>query len=242
MLVYYFGPEIAGIYTTNYNLVISAQSFLFGPLLLTVHPRLMKLWNNNDVRYLSVLYQAIDIFVIGAALSLAFFTIHSQSIGQLLMAETYRPGNGLMPWIALGHCLWGYAAYLNKELEFNHQTWKMALFAFAAVGVNFLLNLLLMPVYGMAAAAATTVFAYAVYLIMTYYCSPRQMKLLPGPVALRAMVLIPLILYAVQALINVLVPVPAFTNLVLILVVGALLFVAALCFNLRKEFSVLFPR
>lgn len=179
MIAYYLDVKAAGIYAINYNIVVSLQSLLFAPLLLAVHPLLMKLWNSEDPNYRATLQQAMHVFIILAVLALSFFTLCHQYVGQILLGDAFREGTVFMPFIAMGHIAWGFAAYLNKSFEFRQETSKMALLALLSAVVNFALNALFIPVYGPIAAAWTTVVSYVAYLMGTYWFSHKMVRVLP---------------------------------------------------------------
>lgn len=192
------GPVVVGIYATNYNLVIAVQSFAFGPLLLAAHPRLMSFWNSRNPIYEAELRQTISVYSIIAGLTLGIFLSGYESLGRLLMAPEYQPGNYLMPVIAFGHILFGYASYINKSYEFMGQTWKMGILALIAVCVNYALNLVLMPTYGMAAAAYTTVASYAIYLAISYAARPKQVPLSLTITGVIPIVVFPLVMFSLR--------------------------------------------
>lgn len=160
--------DAAGVYATNYNLIVSVQSLAFGPLLLAVHPQLMRLWNQQDPAYQHVLQEAVALFGLLAALALGFFWACHSGIATWLLGTEFRAASPLMPLISLGHILWGLAAYLGKGFEFRRQTARMARFALIAVVVNAGLNWLALPRFGMTAAAGTTLAAYALYTVLVY--------------------------------------------------------------------------
>ena len=180
MLAYYFNAQEAGVYTIAYNIVISIQSFAFGPLLLAVHPKLMRLWNSNNQDYGNMLRQAVTVFLILSAIIVGFLAAASNSIGELLLGSAFRGATALMPIISLGHICWSFTAYLNKGFEFRKQTWKMGLLGIVAALINFFLNIVAIPRFGVSAAAYTTLIAYASHLLITYYFSRPTLLSLPS--------------------------------------------------------------
>jgi len=66
----------------------------------------------------------------------------------------------LIPLIALGHLLVPFYIISNYELIFQKKSLQVALLSTFSVFVNIILNILLIPRYGIFAAAATTLVAY----------------------------------------------------------------------------------
>lgn len=240
MIGHYIGADAAGIYATNYNIVISLQSSLFAPLLLVTGPIFMRLWNEYDDKYQDVLQQTITLLALLAAASFGIFLACYKSIGGLMMGPDFRPGNPLMPWISAGHIAWGFAIYFNKAFEFRQETWKISLFALCSVGVNGLLNVWLIPLLGMEAAAYTTFVSYLFYtLIVLVLAVQYEPRLLPNKKSLGFLLAIPIIMITVSRSANSLVPRFSIGGLLTALVAGGCTLVYALWFLNRRH--LIFP-
>lgn len=169
MISYYNGAADAGIYAINYNIVYSSQSLLFGSMLLSYHPTLMKLWNEKNSSYKSVINEAIGIFSIISAFTIGIFISLYKDIGVLLLGSSFRLDSPIMPIIAIANTIWGLSAYINKPFEFKSQTWKMACMCVLAAVINLTLNIIFIPHYGILAAAYTTLISFSIYVAISVF-------------------------------------------------------------------------
>jgi O-antigen/teichoic acid export membrane protein len=68
--------------------------------------------------------------------------------------------------IFLGTFLWQIAMFFHKPMEFKKQTKPMLVAVCIALVTNILVNVVLIPVYGLIAAAYATILGSAVYILL----------------------------------------------------------------------------
>lgn len=87
----------------------------------------------------------------------------------LLLASQYGPAAGVIPWVVLGHLFVAlYFPPMNTiTLVVGRTKWVPALTGTAAA-TNVVLNLILIPRFGILAAAATTAVSYALLFVLVF--------------------------------------------------------------------------
>ncbi len=192
------GVEAAGLYAAPYDLTMRSLHVLMIVVAMAGNPIVMRTYESDGeaaARPL-MLRQAELLLAVGLPATIACALL-APAIATLLLGQAFRASAvQLMPWIALGTLLIGFQA-LYVALAFSlprkplQETWVIALGAL----LNLVLNLLLIPRWGLVGAAVATVAAYAFILVVTLHIGRRLMPL-PLPVAGLAKILAACALWA----------------------------------------------
>jgi O-antigen/teichoic acid export membrane protein len=161
--------EQVGIYAAIYDLLVRGLGLLFAPVVLAVHPRIMKLADRGAAgESRKVLLQAVGlqiaIFIptlvafVWALPPLLKYVLPSES-----MAQAAVP---LIVPLATGAFAWQLALLLHKPLEVRMRTAVMLGFLAVALAVHTSAAILLIPRFQLLAAAYSTVLSSAVYILL----------------------------------------------------------------------------
>lgn len=174
MIGIYNGTADAGIYAANYNLVSASIGLISMPVLVAAYPHLMKEWSNNNKTKVSYWLGVIssNILTIGIIL-VGLIWLFASDIANIFLGPTFREGYLLMPIVFAGMVAMSFAHYAHKPFEFFEKSTQMMLIALSIAGINILLNVYFLPIYGYIAAAWTTLFSYLAYLILVYLLGKR---------------------------------------------------------------------
>jgi O-antigen/teichoic acid export membrane protein len=178
-LQFFRGSNEVGIYSSNYNLVASAISFVTMPLLTAAHPLLMKAGITishrkekveslitNFSRYYSLMTIPIIIYIV----------FSYKKITELILGVDFRPGGVVLPIVLFGLIAWNFAMFGHKGLEFRNKTRTMFLYVIICTIIKIILNFLFIPRYGFIAAAFTTLVAFLIYPVLVYYGTKNDIK------------------------------------------------------------------
>jgi O-antigen/teichoic acid export membrane protein len=91
-----------------------------------------------------------------------------QVAGHHLIGPRYWGGLGIVPIVLFGYVFLGAATNLSAGIYITKKTQWLPVVTFAGAAVNVVVNLLLIPVWGMAGAAWATFAAYAAQAAATY--------------------------------------------------------------------------
>ena len=119
----------------------------------------------NTKDYVSI-KRVTPLYVISFCLLAFGVMLFAPEILLILGGENYMVAKYVMPPVALA-CIFQflYTMYVNIE-QINKHTLEMAIASISAAGLNFLLNIWLIPIWGYIAAAYTTVLSYFWLLII----------------------------------------------------------------------------
>jgi O-antigen/teichoic acid export membrane protein len=160
--VYSIGYQLGaamGLATTAFN--AAWVPFLFGTLKEEgegAHPKVARL----------VTYYAITLCFLG--LGWALLVEHAITI---IAAPEYREAYRITPWVVGGYVLGGLYLVPTNLLFWRRRTRVIPMLTVTAGAVNVGLNLWLVPRYGAIAAAWSTLAAYAILLVLTWWSAER---------------------------------------------------------------------
>lgn len=103
----------------------------------------------------------------------ALFLLSDFAIG-LLYGEKYAGAGRIVRFLTPYYLLYGLSAYFALFLDFHGKAGKRSLWYLIMVGINFVLNLLLIPPYGPEGACMATVISLIPYTVFLVYATYRQ--------------------------------------------------------------------
>jgi O-antigen/teichoic acid export membrane protein len=175
VLQFFRGSQDVGLYAANYAIVAGVVAVACAPVLYAAHPILMRAWNTGEkAAAANLLGQVIHMLAAATLVGTGILVLFARDLSVVLLGPAYN-GHAIMPIVFAGHMLWHIAAYAHKPLEFGRRTRTMMIGAGAAAALNLGLNFLLVPRYGIMAAAWTTLAAYAGYLLACGWLGQRTL-------------------------------------------------------------------
>jgi O-antigen/teichoic acid export membrane protein len=173
----YLGPRAVGIYSANYALASMVMLFQ-APLQISLFPKVAELWARDPERarrYISAsnrffLLLAIP-FTVGMAVLARPLFLHlgNREIADASGWTTFYVGTGVM--------LWGLSFMQSQAFHGARRTGQLGGATLAAAALNLALTWVLVPRFGIAAAALSTLVAFAALCVLL---GVRGRALLPG--------------------------------------------------------------
>lgn len=168
----YNGLEQAGLYSAGYKLgmfmavVTSAFRFAWQPFFLSHAkdadaPRLF-------ARVMTYYVLVTGMLMVGLTFFVPSIMCHAWPFVGVMLDASYWAGLSIVPIILLAHMFDGIYANLMPGVYINKLTGKLPFVTGAAALLNFIANLLLVPTYGMIAAAWVTLASFALQATLLY--------------------------------------------------------------------------
>ena len=160
------GVDQLGQYSASYNLTAYLDIILLAALLQAVRPAYMQIWESEGAAPThAFLSKGFHLYIVLGIPFVAMFAVTSPYLLGILAGPKYAVGTIIIPYVALSFWIEGAMYFLAAGLYiFKNTKWLMFCSLFAT-SVNLGLNLLLIPVYGIAGAAAVTLLSYIVFMI-----------------------------------------------------------------------------
>jgi len=163
---HYYDYESVGVYSAVYDFIYRLTSFATLPVLLTLHPLIMKTWNENRKREsISLIWKAIFLlsllliaeligyFIFGDWIFERFFHIDTSNLRMLTVP------------IIVSSVLWQAAIFFHKTLELQFRQRQMIIGIVLSLLSNIVMNIIFIPVYGFEIAAFTTLASTLIYIL-----------------------------------------------------------------------------
>lgn len=152
------GLEAVGTYSAMYDVVYKSTSLLLTPLLLASHPLIMRAWNAGEaVEAEHIIRRTVRTTLLLAVPVLLGWGLCAPFIVKIVLGAPTPGAAALVAPIAGAAVLWSIAVIAHKPLEMRNRTALMCGLAVIALGVQVLLNVLLLPIVGLGIVPWSTV-------------------------------------------------------------------------------------
>lgn len=165
MIGWISGASTAGPYAAAYDFVQQLIGPMMNVMFLAAFPMIIRKLENQEDQAAYSKTLALGRAVVGIGLPAAFgLAILSGDISGVLFSNAFRQASArIIPWLAFAifvGCFKSY--YLDLVFQFRHQTKYQGYIAISMAIVNVVLNLLLLPHFGILGAAWSTLAAFSV--------------------------------------------------------------------------------
>jgi O-antigen/teichoic acid export membrane protein len=167
---YYLGAGSVGIYSAAYSM--ASILLMFNSLITFIlHPTVFNLYDRGRIEqvriYLSNSWKYIMMLSIPMAVGL--YILAEPLLGVMTTAEFISEGKLVIPIVALSAVIENAYSMFTTVLLLSRRTIIFAIAIGIAAALNLGLNILLVPYWGIIAAAITTLISYLVVAIIFYY-------------------------------------------------------------------------
>jgi len=178
VIQFIMGAEAVGVYSAGYNAVDIVQSLISLPLKMAVIPIYLNMWNRDGEEkvkeFLSNSLSYYLMFGIPIILGMIWFR---EEIIVLLASAKYRESADIIPYTIIPLVLYGALGVYGAGLYIMKKT-NFLMYSTLLCGIlNLLLNILLIPHYGIMGAAYATLVAYAMLIAIIYRTSSQYLKI-----------------------------------------------------------------
>jgi O-antigen/teichoic acid export membrane protein len=166
------GYAAAGTYAAIKDLVTKISTFTILPISIAYSAKINDAWNSkNSLKAKSLIREALVIeLIVGLLVSIGFLVFCQVFYSGIL----HLRGEGLFftsMFLIASVFLWQGAMFFQKPLELLYKQRTMVLLILLSLGVNVLLNLILIPKFGFPAAAVNALVSVALYSLLSFFLS-----------------------------------------------------------------------
>jgi O-antigen/teichoic acid export membrane protein len=162
----YLGAATAGQYAAVYDVIYRGCGFLLLPIVLAVHPRIMKAHSLGRADESRRLWGAgLTLQLIVSCVVTAAVVVAGPWIIRLTGLRSTDTAMTLVYPLAAAGCVWQISLIAHKQLEARRQTRSMLAFLMVALVVNVVINMATLPRFGAVAAAYTLLLTGALYVV-----------------------------------------------------------------------------
>lgn len=165
-----------GLYELAYKVAGILNMFFIVPFSLTLLPIAYKFYKQEgDKLFYSKILTFFSFVMFWAGLALS---IYAKEIVQLFALDpSYYPAYEIVPLLTLSYCVFGMSLVTALGLYLTGKTNSVAVISIVCSAINIGLNFLLIPYWGMTAAALNTLIAFLILVILTTVVSNKYYKI-----------------------------------------------------------------
>lgn len=182
------GTADVGIYSAGYKIAETAVFGLVLFLTLASFPALIKTYENEGSESaVKLMRDHLSLFVLLMVPAVFGISALAREIIALTLGRAYQGANELLPWISAGIFFMGLSLYYGKSFELKERTGLIPILYSGPALLNIILNLVLIPSFGLPGAAFATFAAYFVCCILMMVFGNRYLRWrFPWSTALKA--------------------------------------------------------
>ena len=179
LIAYFHGSGAVGVYAAAYG-IGSVIVLIFAPFFFNLNVVAAGRWDGGDrAGALRLVAAALRYGLLVAIPVSALLGVVSRNLVRLLASEAFVGGAGLICVIAFGYVFFHVSAFFEIILGLLRKTRVLPVVYAAAAGANVALNLVLLPRFGIAAAAVTTLLSFALMAALSQWFVARELPVWP---------------------------------------------------------------
>ena len=167
--------EASGIYGISYKFGMILNMIFVVPLVQAWSPVLFRLENAPEQK---VTYQKIALYYVQIGILLMLIVVVvSKYLLKLTTTGDYHYGSIIIPWVAFSYLLFGLQNIFKAGALIHNKTLQMTQYALLAAALNIILNIVMIPTFGILGAAIATTLSYFVMIFFTFRLSQKHLHI-----------------------------------------------------------------
>lgn len=174
----FLGAAAVGYYSAGYNMTLYLSILLAAPFNLAIIPMYLDLWEKQgEAKTRAFLETVFDYYLMVALPLIAAFCLMGRELIALLASAKYAEAYVILPYIVVPLILNSAYSVYGAGLLIYKKTRLVMYYTLLAGGLNFVLNVLLIPRLGMVGAAVATLLAFTLLIGLTAYSAFKYLKI-----------------------------------------------------------------
>lgn len=170
LITHFLGLNFLGQYDISYT-IASIPLFIIVGFNQVWQPTFFEKMKEGNYELISKIF---NYFIYGFTFITILVMLFSNEIFNLFINPSFITGIKVVPWILIGVFFLGLTNFLNSILMFDKKFKQSGLFSIIAAFINIILNLFLIPYFGIIGAAISTFLAYFIYFITLVYLTRKK--------------------------------------------------------------------
>jgi O-antigen/teichoic acid export membrane protein len=171
----FLGAADLGIYAAAYNLSEYIHAILLVAIVSAVMPMYLRLWEDEGAEVtIKFINAALRFYFVVSIPMIAGLSVIGSDLLSFLASEKFAAGATVIPWVISGKILGGSMTFLGAGLYINKQGLTLAGLVAGAAIINVLMNLFMVPAFGIEGAAMATLLSFALLGAGTFLLARRS--------------------------------------------------------------------
>ena len=157
VIEHFLGTVVVGVYSVGYTLGERLIGALTQGVFMMAWPSILKAWSDGGTREARrALADAQRLFAWLTIGPVTFLIAYGTTLTELLTGAEYHDAAVVVPLVAISMWLGGFGSYLNRHMELRKRFGTLSSITAIGAVVNVVLNVALVPGFGMMGAATAT--------------------------------------------------------------------------------------
>lgn len=158
------GLKSTGLYNQAYNLSMMGLNSLILVFIKIITPKFVQVLEKRTENPDTFMQRSMLFYSVIMLPVTLYFSIYAKDVVHFFMGEDFHESYKVIPWINISVFISGFIYFFELKKKFENKNNRVIGFYLAAIIINFLLNMLFVPVYGYMAASYTTLASYFILL------------------------------------------------------------------------------
>ncbi len=168
-----------GIYDMSYKIAENSINVIITSFTLAVYPILIKVFKNEGKEKLELkIKSVIKYFFILTIPSIVGLSLIVNKLYLSVIDMKYYSGRYIIALVCIGMMFNGFNAILNKTWQLKEKTKNIFYVMLVTVIINIILNMIFIPMFGIIAAAVTTLVSYFISNVITFIFIRKDFRLM----------------------------------------------------------------
>jgi len=167
LIVHFLGSAQVGIYSVGYNFASYVQGMVTAPLWMSIFPIYTKIWETDGPGKTTEFLNAfLNYYLALAILIIVGVSVTSHELITLLATPKFSAAASVIPFVIVSVMLYGTTHITGAGFYLVKRTKIIALLTLSCALINIIINLFLIPAYGILGAAYSTVVSYFILTVL----------------------------------------------------------------------------
>ena len=176
LITYFLGLDSLAPYSAAFSLAV-VITFFHSTISFMLHPELSKKWSyKNNIEIINLLQKITTAYLALTIPFLVFIGVAGVDVLLVLTSNDYLISTQTLILICLNMAIFGIFQFSHYIVLLDRGSLNAPILMFIITGINILLNLLLIPKFGILGAALSSFFSTSVLTIIVYNMSQKNLK------------------------------------------------------------------
>ena len=175
LIAYFLDVRAVGIYSAAYGVADRAVNGLASGLYMSTGPAILRSWAEAGERAAGTISSYLALYVAVTLGPCVLLIQQRDFVLQVLTGSAFASAGAVVPWVVAGVWLAGVATYLNRPLELTKRFGMYSVISTVGAALNVAINVVLIPAFGVAGAAAGTFGALLGFTALSHYVGRRAL-------------------------------------------------------------------
>lgn len=197
------GAESLGVYAANYNLCEYAKNVVTSAVGMSVLPMYLRIHaEQGEAAARHFIGRSVHMYGLLAFPVVAIIAATGEGLVSLLASERYVEGAVVIPYVMSGMVVSGAMIMLAPGLFIKKQSILLMCLVAATAVINVVLNIVLIPIFGIEGAGMATLLSFVVFGVVGYWIGRKYFKITIPLLKLLSTLLAAIIMYCVMSVIE----------------------------------------